>query len=170
MKRASAVATLGGAVIVAGLVTGGVLVGQEFGVDDHPGETLGLEGVETGAAARDAGASDVTGARLKADGSTPKVVEPVVETPPVVDEVAPADPVVIKPRKPAPAPAPAPAPPPPKPEHDGKWGDHKDGGGDKDWGDWGDRDDKPEPPKPDGPKHDGPGKGGGPGKDGPGRH
>jgi hypothetical protein len=151
--RAGKIQVVAGAVLAAGVVTGGMLaVGQGLTVEDNPGKPLGLEGVETGVAAQDA--SLISGARIKADGSTPKVEEPVVVESPVVDEVPPSGPVVISPRRSGPgpsAPAPAAPAPAPSPKHDGKfdghWGDHK----------W-DPPKAPEPrheaPKP--PRHDGP--------------
>ena len=153
MRRTGKVGLAASAVLAVGVVAGGALaVGQELVVDDNPGQPLTLEGVETGAADQDASAG--SGARIRAEGTTPKVVE-VVEQP-VVNEVPPAGPVVISPRKPAPAPAPAPAPPaaPPAP---GPAAPPK----------------APAPPPkapkpPDGPKHDGP-KDDGPKRDGP-RH
>jgi outer membrane biosynthesis protein TonB len=131
MRRAGKIGLVASAVLATGVVTGGMLaIGQELTVDDNPGEPLTLEGVETGVAAEDASAS---GARIRAEGTTPKV-EPVVEQP-VVDEVPPADPVVITPRRPAPAPA-APPPPAPAPEPKDKKDDHKGDDGPKwDWDD-----------------------------------
>ncbi len=103
MRRGGKIGIAASAVLATAVVTGGMLaVGQELNVDDNPGEPLTLEGVETGVAAQDPSGA-VSGARIRAEGTTPKV-EPVVEQP-VVDEVPPADPVVIAPRRAAPAPA-----------------------------------------------------------------
>jgi outer membrane biosynthesis protein TonB len=141
MRRAGKIGLAASAVLATGVVTGGMLaIGQELTVDDNPGEPLTIEGVETGVAAEDASAS---GARIRAEGTTPKV-EPVVEQP-VVYEVPPADPVVIAPRRPAPAPAAPPPPPAPAPEpKQKKDDDHKGDDGPKwDWDDgldWGDGD------------------------------
>lgn len=129
MRRAGTIGIVTSALLVAGVITGGMLaVGQELDVDDHPGEQLALQGVETGDAAQDA-AGQGSVARIKADGTTPKVEESVVVEQPVVDEVKPPDPVVIAPPQPASAPlSQDPAPPPPDPEpandHDeNPWGD-----------------------------------------------
>jgi len=156
MRRAAKIGVATSAVIAAGVITGGMLaVGQELKVDDNPGEQLTLQGVETGVAAQDA-AGAVSGARIRAEGTTPKV-QTVVEQP-VVDEVPPADPVVIAPRRAAPAapPAPAPASPAQGPKHDDKWGTWN-GHGDGKWG-------EPPQPKQEAPKP-APAKPGGP--DGP---
>jgi uncharacterized membrane protein YgcG len=141
MSRVSVIAMMGSAVLAAGVVTGGVLaVTQELDVENHPGEQLSLEGVQTGDAA---GGVVLTGARIRAEGTTPKVVEtPVVEKP-VVNEVEPSDPVRIAPQQPArvapkpagPAKKPAPAvkKPAPKPtvsKDKDRWGD---------WNNWNDR-------------------------------
>ena len=166
MRRAGKIGLATSVVVAAGVVTGGMLaVGQGLKVDDNPGKQLTLEGVETGVAAQDASGA-VSGARIRAEGSTPKVEE-VVEQP-VVNEVPPSDPVVIAPRRTAPAPV-APAPPAPAPKHDGRWGD---GHG---WGD--SKAPKPEAPKPEpqkprspwSPQHGG-GGGGHDGGHGPGPH
>ena len=99
MRRAGKIGLATSAVVAAGVVTGGMLaVGQQLDVADDPGRQLTLQGVETGTAAQDA-SGVVSGARIRAEGATPKVEEPVVVEQPVVNEVPPSDPVVIAPRR-----------------------------------------------------------------------
>jgi hypothetical protein len=171
MRRAGKIGLATSAVVAAGVVTGGMLaVGQQLNVADDPGRQLTLQGVETGVAAQDS-SGVVSGARIRAEGTTPKVEDPVVVEQPVVNEVPPSDPVVIAPRRSAPAPA-APAAPP-APKQDG----HQWGNGNR----WGEAPQpqapKPEPQKPEpqkpkapqGPQHGGGGGGHG-GGHGPGPH